>query len=57
VTCSPKEAADMGGGRRDNLFIRFACEGCDAGPAFAEGSLTLCVVQHKGCTFVTWQEK
>ena len=36
-------------GRRDGLIVEFRCEGCDHRPKLA-------VVQHKGNTYVEWQD-
>lgn len=44
----------MGGGRRDNIYIVFYCEDCDAGEP--DGSITLHIQQHKGMTYFQWSK-
>ena len=35
--------------RRDSMYINFSCEHC-------EGIKSLFIAQHKGCTFMAWEE-
>ena len=52
-----KETDSLGSGnpsgRRDGLRISFWCETCDEGTKIPD----LCIVQHKGTTYIYWDEE
>jgi hypothetical protein len=58
--------ADMGGNpssRRDGITIEFECENCNGAPppqqnpAFGLSKNYLHIVQHKGTTYLSWNNK